>query len=346
MEHIFRGVRNSFQRKPNKFSWAHQIWWVVVVLCNVQGILAIHQFALESTTFFAYLSLANLTVTVLVRNELLLTFLYWSFKYIPWFKFPFHRMLHSIGGLHFGAGIATDVWIFVYLVDMFSRIKFNGTWPEWIMRTTVVIIAIGLTLMIVTALPPIRARYHNVWENTHRFVGWLSLLALVLHVIAKAVTTNARETSRTPLPYLTLICIASVFYIWITVRRVPITTHSPRGGISIIKFPGRPTMSDGTVARVSFNLLEWHAFSIAMVDCSTPEFGIIVAPAGDWTCDLVEKVICGEQPNTMWIRGVNPPGFMHMHRIALLLNSDRRCIFKGRNTRNGCRNCTMPSPDL
>jgi hypothetical protein len=242
-----------FPRKTlTQFRWAHQIWWIVAVLFNVPGIILVAQQS-ESETLFAYLSLANLTTTILVRNELLLTFLYWSFAYVPCFKFQLHRMLHSIGGLHVGAGIATNACIFVYLVSLF-RTPFNGTLPEWAMRVTVLIIAVGLTFMVATSISPVRRRYHDTWEHIHRYVGWFSLLNLVLHVIAKGATATHWAIFYTPLPYLTIICLTSVFYIWFTVRRVAIITISG-DNITIIKFPRRPTMKDGIVARVSTNLL-------------------------------------------------------------------------------------------
>jgi hypothetical protein len=279
--------------------------------------LAVYHFYSQSTPLFAYFALGNLTITILVRNELLLIFFYWSFKFIPVFKFQLHRMLISIGGLHVGAGIATDVWIIVYSVHMFTQTSFSGTWPEWIMRVTVIIIAAGLTLMVVTSLAPLRSRYHNVWEYTHRFVGWFSLVTLVVHILAKAATMNTvGAIFKTPLPYLTIICLASVFYVWFTARRVPVMTYSGHH-VALIKFPGKPTMQAGAVVRVSTNLLEWHAFGVALVDPAKRDFGIIVAPAGDWTRTLVDKIAKGEAQGMMWIRGINSVGFMYMHCITL-----------------------------
>ena len=51
-----------------------------------------------------------------------------------------------------------------------------------------------------------------------------------------------------------------------------------------------------------------------MTDNDKPNFAIIVGAAGDWTRSLVESVSEGLGPEKMWIRGVNPPGFMTMHR--------------------------------
>jgi hypothetical protein len=302
--------------------WAHQIWWVIAIIINLPGLVfAFHHLATKTENdlqeTFAYIAIANLTATIVVRNELLLAGLYYSFNYIPFWKFQFHRMLHSIGGLHVGAGIATFVWIMVYMSNMYTRSPFPITLQEWVLFFSVGILAVCLFIMIVTALRPIRERYHNLWEYTHRFVGWFSLFVLVVHLIAKASTQPAPlAIFKGPLPYLTIICFIGVFYVWFTVRKVKVETTTGKG-VAIIKFPGRPTMKDGTFARVSKDGLEWHAFSVAMTDTETPNFAIIVGAAGDWTRSLVDSVSEGFGPEKMWIRGVNPPGFMTMHRMFL-----------------------------
>ena len=64
---------------------------------------------LERLSLVANAALINLTIVVLVRNELLLAGLYWTFNFAPLRRFYFHRMLHSIGGLHVGCAFATFV---------------------------------------------------------------------------------------------------------------------------------------------------------------------------------------------------------------------------------------------
>jgi len=74
--------------------------------------------------------------------------------------------------------------------------------------------------------------------------------------------------------------------------------------------------SCSTFARISKNWWEWHAFSVALSDHSQPkkpEFSLIVGRAGDWTTGLIGDSVAGSAPPTLYIRGVNPPGFMHMH---------------------------------
>lgn len=88
-------------------------------------------------------------------------------------------------------------------------------------------------------------------------------------------------------------------------------------------------MANGTFARISRDGIQWHAFSVAMSNTHSglkpasdteaqrtkvkPEFSLIVARAGDWTTKLIRDALEGKGPERMFIRGVQPPGFMYMH---------------------------------
>ncbi|KAG8678737.1 hypothetical protein FRC09_019585, partial [Ceratobasidium sp. 395] len=136
---------------------------------------------------------------------------------------------------------------------------------------------------------------------------------LVAHLALRAFTLpNPHDLFRTALPYLTLACIVSIFYVWFTVRRVPVSVTANHS-VAIVKFPGRPTLNDGTFARISRDGLQWHAFSVATTDFEKQEFSLIIGRAGDWTTGLIHDSIARRAPERLFIRGVNPPGFMHMH---------------------------------
>ena len=326
MEYIFHAVSVRWTCVDN-IRWAHQIWWAIVIFGNIEGFLfSLHHPRTTETELqdtFALIAVSNLTATIIARNELLLLALYVSCNYAPVFKFHFHRMLHSIGGLHVGAGVGTFVWTLVYMAHMFRRAAFGGTWQEWVLFSSVAMLALCLLLMIVTAIRPIRERFHNLWEYTHRFVGWFSLCILVLHVTIRAARqSNPEVFFNTPLPYLILACLISVFYVWFTVRKVSVRTVAGNG-VALLKFQGRPSLRDGTFVRISTDFLQWHAFSIAMTDWDGREFSVIVADAGDWTKSLIDAVNAGLGPEKLWARGVNPPGFMTMHRA---LSSSRLLI--------------------
>ena len=321
MEYVFHAVRTSLL--PIDFDrWAHQIWWGITLLANIPGLLITLQerklAGARLQEIFSLLAVINLTVAIIVRNELILLALYVSFNHIRVGKFHSHRMLHSIGGLHVGAGVATFVWTVTYTLNLFTSATFTGTCQEWVLFSTALTLSLCLFMMISTAIRPIRERYHNLWEYTHRFVGWFSLFVLVLHVATKAsIGPSPRLIFNTPLPYLITVCLVSVFYVWFTVRKVTVLAVAGKG-VAILKFRGRPTLRDGTVARISTDFLQWHAFSVAMTDWERREFAVIVANTGDWTKSITDGVNNGTGPEQLWIRGVNPPGFMTMHRAFLL----------------------------
>ncbi|GAB1526586.1 hypothetical protein RhiTH_009754 [Rhizoctonia solani] len=289
--------------------WAHQIWWVIAGVINIPFFYHVSKYSPSTTrtSFIAQASLVNLTITVLVRNELLLAGLYWAFSKIPFRRFYAHRMLHSIGGLHVGCAFGT------FIVEVGRSTSLNSTLDIALLVTSI-ILPVGITVIIFFALRPLRERFHNAWEYTHRYVGWTVIADLVVHLGLKAATLDTPEQLfYTSLPYLTLACIISIFYIWFTVRHAQISIRANRS-VAVVTLPGAPTMRSGTFARISRDGFEWHAFSVAMTDFEKREFSLIVGRAGDWTTGLINDALDTRGPEKIYIRGVCPPGFMYMHR--------------------------------
>lgn len=294
--------------------WAHQIWWIIAACINIPCFLHLSKLPSDTarTNYVAQASLVNLTITVLVRNELLLNGLYWAFSKIPFRRFYAHRMLHSIGGLHVGCAFGTFIWIIFYAVEVARGTSFILPLDVALLITALVL-PLGITIIIVFALRPLRERFHNAWEYTHRYVGWFVVADLVAHLGIKAATlATPSELFYTSLPYLTLACVISIFYIWFTVRRARVSIQANRS-VAIVTFPGLPTMRSGTFARISRDGVQWHAFSVAMTNFEKREFSLIVGRAGDWTTGLINDALGSQGPERIYIRGVNPPGFMYMH---------------------------------
>ncbi|KAG9105519.1 hypothetical protein FRC07_009219 [Ceratobasidium sp. 392] len=295
--------------------WAHQIWWILTLLANLPFCLHVARLPRSParTSFIAQASLSNLTLAVLVRNELILAVSYWLVSKFPFRRFYAHRMLHSIGGLHVGCALATFVWIVLYVIEVGLEVDLAST-LHLSLLTTALILPLGLTVIIGFALRPIRERYHNAWEYTHRYVGWFVVADLIVHLIVKALTlASPIQLFYTSLPYLTAISVISILYVWFTVRHARISIRANKS-VAVLTFPGTPTMRSGTFARISRDGREWHAFSVAMTDLEKKEFSLIVARAGDWTTKLIADVLNRRGPGRMWIRGVQAPGFMYMHR--------------------------------
>ncbi|CAE7200245.1 unnamed protein product [Rhizoctonia solani] len=311
-------IENDYHRqRPSwlvSMIWAHQIWWIIAGVINIPFFLYVSKLSPSAarTNYIAQASLVNLAITVLVRNELLLAGLYWAFSKIPFRRFYAHRMLHSIGGLHVGCAFGTFIWIIFYTVEVARSASLDSPLDIGLL-VTATILPVGITIIILFALRPLRERFHNIWEYTHRYVGWAVVADLVIHLGLKAATLDTpKQLFYTSLPYLTLACITSIFYIWFTVRRAEISIQANRS-VAVVTFPGAPTMRSGTFARISRDGFQWHAFSVAMTNFEKREFSLIVGRAGDWTTGLINDALGSQGPERIYIRGVCPPGFMYMH---------------------------------
>jgi len=297
--------------------WAHQIWWIIVATFNIPVYIymAHNEHKAVIVDWIAHAAIINITIVVLVRNELLLNLAYYTFNYIPFRRFYFHRMLHSIGGLHVGGSFASLIWITTYVAELGKHTPLDNKLNRALF-VTALLLPVGITVMIFFALRPLRERWHNAYEYTHRFVGWALVADLIAHLGVKAATLpKARYLFYNGLPYLVMAITISIFYVWFTVTKSKVTIIANKS-VAIVKFPGRPTLADGTFARISRNWWQWHAFSVALSDNTNPkkpEFSLIIGKAGDWTNGLIGDSVAGNAPERLYIRGVNPPGFMHMH---------------------------------
>ena len=90
--------------------------------------------------------------------------------------------------------------------------------------------SLAATLVVMLgALPPVRARVHNLFELTHRFGGWTSVAlfwGLTLHLThdnlgAWQVQVLALST-------------ASIVWPWLRLRRVPVTIDRPSSHAAIV----------------------------------------------------------------------------------------------------------------
>jgi hypothetical protein len=122
---------------------------------------------------------ANLSLAILVRQQYLVNLLFWLATRAPtsW-PLAIRRSLAKVyhfGGLHSGGAVSALVW--------FAALYGSLIWQRFEGPGGVSLVMIGLCggllallmLIVVMALPRIRARFHNAFERTHRFAGWAAL---------------------------------------------------------------------------------------------------------------------------------------------------------------------------
>jgi hypothetical protein len=249
----------------------------------------------------APLMLMNLAAAVLVRQQNVLNLLFGlagrgSRTWPLWLRWGVSKV-HHVGGIHAGAALAGTVWLCAFATV--ATIAPADT-TTLVLAWSVVALAL---LVCVCAAPPVRARAHNVFENTHRFAGWTSIAifwALTLHLEAPAWQLVA-------LAVLT----ASVASPWLRLRRVPIRVERPSSHAAVVHFDYGVTPAFASAVGISRSpLREWHAFATV----STPGrsgYRLLISRAGDWTGRFID-----DPPSHVWVRGI--PVSAPMAKVALL----------------------------
>jgi len=275
-------------------------WWLVVAAYNIP-LLALH------TSSELLLTTVNLLVCVLIRNEPFLHLLYFAVEGTRDIRHPrlkrfFHRLLHMNGDLHIASACWSACWLCVYLARRAAEAD-GGT-------VAFIAVILGMmAAMIAFAQRYFRDAYHNFFEVVHRYVGW-TLLAVFLGSLLYSHRDDWVGMLTDPV-FLLYVCIVNiVFSPWFFVRSVDLQGRvRTTDGVTILTLPGAPKA--GSFIRLSHDLVEWHAFGTACRDKGGGEFNVIIAPAGDWTRDLLER--CSDEqrrPRRIWVRTIFSVGFM------------------------------------
>lgn len=265
----------------------------------------------------------NLTVAVLVRQELVINALFWSFGKCPQ-RLPLRirRMaakIYHLGGVHSGAGMSAAIWFAFFNVAIIRVLRARAVdTHQTIIPVITVILDILLLSIIVTAHPAIRSRMHNMFEMVHRFGGWT---AVVLFWIQFGLLADERAhdpvsnvslkeaIGYSPIFWTLVVTTISLALPWVWLRKVPVhaeplSDHAVRLHFTYTNLPlcAAPRISDSP-------LLEWHAFA-GIPEEDGQGFSVLVSKAGDWTSQLIKS-----PPTKLWVRGIPTMGVLHVAPI-------------------------------
>jgi hypothetical protein len=262
-----------------------------------------HTINLHAISHFA---LANLTLAILMRQQLVINLLFWLATRAPttWplrIRSTLGKVYH-FGGLHVGAAIAGTLW-FVALAGSqtySAAIKHNAV-PAPHLAISLAL-AMLLVTIVVTALPPLRERFHNIFD---RFAGW-AVLALFWAQTVVSAADGPSEVSQVwarPSVWVLAVLTISIALPWLRLRRVQILVERPSSHAALTSFNYGMTPFAGSSMPISLNpLLEWHSFANIPTP-GRPGFRLIVSRAGDWTRSLIDN-----QPSHVWVKGIPVAG--------------------------------------
>ena len=254
------------------------------------------------------LTLVNITVAVLVRNQAFLNALYGlagrgSPSWPLWIRWGISKV-HHVGGLHVGCAVAGTAWLGAFSATaIVTAVRYPGSVTELTLASSLTLVGL-LVVLTVCATSPIRTRAHNVFEHTHRWCGWSAIAVfwvLTVHLATDGRgNTNAAAAVATDWHVWVLVVVTgTVAWPWLRLRRVPITVTRPSSHAAIVHldYGVRPQYASGVGISLS-PLREWHAFATVTTP-GQPGYRLLISRAGDWTGRFID-----DPPTHVWVRGV------------------------------------------
>lgn len=214
--------------------------------------------------------------------------------------------IYSFGGVHVGAAVGATAWYLAYTAGTIA----DGA--SALFLTTSTMASLILLSLIVTSLPPLRARHHDLFERTHRFGGWALLLLVWVQAVAmlvEAQTPPAQYLGSVPL-WLLAATTVSIALPWLRLRRVPVEIETPSSHVAIVRFDHGVTPFAGSSTAISRSpLREWHAFANIPAPGQSG-FRLTISRAGDWTSRLID-----DKPRHLWVKGIPTAGVGNIDRL-------------------------------
>ena len=239
-------------------------------------------------------ALANFVLAIVIRQQYVVNLLFWLATRAPthWplkVRWTLGKVYH-FGGLHVGAAIAGTLW-FLALV---GSLTYQVAHSPGGLRTATVVVSYGLVALllaiVVTALPPVRARKHDIFEKSHRFGGWTALGLLWVQTVLFITDQHpgVGAVLSAPGTWLLAVVTVSIALPWLRLRRVPITIERPSSHAALVRFDHGVTPFAGSSTAISRSpLKEWHSFANVPAP-GQPGFRLTISRAGDWTGSFID----------------------------------------------------------
>ena len=259
----------------------------------------------------ALVAQTNLAAAVLFRQQYVLNALGWLVTRPPtsWplrVRWALGKYYH-FGGLHVGAAVAGTLWYLILVVSMIRDAVAGVGEASSAQMLLGLTIATTFTVMVVMALPRLRAKHHDRFEMTHRFCGWA---ALVLVWVNTTLFVDG-DLLAAPAFWLVLLSVLMAIWPWLLLRRVPISYERPSSHAVILRLDHGASPAIGTTRPISRRpFAGWHHFANVPAAPGTAGYRMLVSRAGDWTSALVD-----EPPTHVWVRGIPTVGVANVRKL-------------------------------
>lgn len=254
----------------------------------------------------ADMALINLSMGILIRQQRVVNALFWLATRIPttwplWLRWGAGKVFH-FGGLHSGGTVAGTLWFAFLLYGMAANRLSGAALPSDLTLAVSAAMVTLMTLMIASALGPVRARFHNAFEKIHRFAGW-TVLALFWVQTVSINRDMGQVLTETPAFWMLCLITLSILSPWLSLKRVRVDIEKPSDHVVLARFDYGDTPFAGSSNSISHTPFgEYHAFANIPAPGQTG-YRLAVSRAGDWTGRFVDS-----PPSHVWVKGITTSG--------------------------------------
>ncbi|MEU1551427.1 hypothetical protein ABZ517_01695 [Streptomyces scabiei] len=269
----------------------------LVILANI--VLLAASWVPDAETV-GHASLANLALAVVVRQQYVVNLFFRLATWAPtsWplkARWTLGKVYH-FGGLHVGGALAGAAWFLAGAVAS----AVDGADPA-LMAVSWTLVAL-LAVIVATALPPFRSRFHDRFEKIHRFGGWSALALFWTHTLLGGQGPVA-------LGVLAVVTF-SVALPWLRLRKVDVRVERPSPHVALARFDHGVTPFAGSSTAISRSpLTEWHSFA-NVPSPGEPGFRLTISRAGDWTGSFID-----DAPAKVWVKGITTAGVANIETL-------------------------------
>ncbi|WP_299845013.1 hypothetical protein [uncultured Roseovarius sp.] len=269
----------------------------------------------------ADMALINLSLGILIRQQRVVNALFWLATRVPvswplWIRWGAGKVFH-FGGLHSGGTVAGTIW-FAFLLFAMGANRLNGAVlpSDLTLGLSAAMVAL-MVLMIVSAIGPIRARFHNAFEKIHRFAGW-TVLGLFWAQTVSITRDMGGVLTETPAFWMLCLITLSIISPWLSLKKVDVEIVKPSDHAVLARFDYGDTPFPGSSNAISHTPFgEYHSFANIPAPGASG-YRLAISRAGDWTGDFISS-----PPDKVWVKGITTSG---VARIEVLF---RRVVYVG-----------------
>ncbi len=254
----------------------------------------------------ADVALINIAIAILIRQQRVVNALFWLATRVPkswplWIRWGAGKVFH-FGGLHSGGTVSGTLW-FAFLLFGMAANRLDGAAIPSDRTLTLTAVLVGLmTLMIVSAQGPVRARFHNAFEKIHRFVGWTVLGLFWVQTVSITADAGVDPWQMTAFWVLCVLTL-SIVSPWLTMKRVKVDVVKPSNHAVLVRFDYGDTPFPGSSNAISHTPFgEYHSFANIPAPGQSG-YRLAISRAGDWTGKFIEN-----PPEKVWVKGITTSG--------------------------------------